>query len=254
MKANIGIIGIVGSELKKDFRGTLQRLRALGYSGIELGLGSFEEHGGVSAVAEALRAADLKLITVHTMGFSLRDKFSAHLDVFAATGCKHATISWSELNSPESINADVAFYNEIAPRLREAGVCLCYHNHDHEFRLQFGGRNAMHMLLQQTRDSLAVHFDVAWATFGGVNPVAFLECYAGRVPLVHLKDLYDLTVSGCFTTVGTGKVDIAGSARAAIAAGAEWLTVEQDQPRGITGFELATASILNLRNLGIEPA
>lgn len=253
MNTKIGIIGIVQEELQKDFGGTLKRLRELGYSGIELGFGSIEANGGADNVRKLLKVAGMELITLHTLREPLRDKFKEHGDALAATGCRHLTVSWAPTDSSDSINADAAFYNQIAPALNEAGVRLCYHHHDHEFRLQFGGIAALDLLLRQTTDSLALHADVAWAAFGGVDPVALIERHAGRIPIVHLKDLYDLSVRGCFTTVGTGKVDIRACCHAAMQAGVEWLSVEQDQPRGIGGFDLATASMLNLRNLGIAP-
>ncbi len=251
MKTNIGIIGIVGPEMERDFSGTLARLRELGYRGIEFTLDTLKKHGGPAAVGSVLKAADMSLVTLHTLREPLRDNLAEHLDALAATGGKHLTISWGPLDSLDSIKQDADLYNALAPEIHKAGARICYHNHEHEFLIRLNGRHAIHPLLEQTKTSLALHLDVAWAAFGGASPVALLERHAGRVPLVHLKDLYDLTVRDCFTTVGTGLVDIAGCVRAAITAGTEWITVEQDHPRGITGFDLAAASILNLRNLGL---
>jgi sugar phosphate isomerase/epimerase len=251
MKPKIGIIGIVSRDLDRDFSGTLARLRELGYQGIELTLDLIRKHGGPSAVGSALKAADMELVTIHTLREPLRDNLAEHLDALAATGGKHITISWAPLDSSESVKQDADFYKSIAPAIHEAGARLCYHNHEHEFVVRLAGRHALHPLFEQTKGALDLHLDVAWATFGGANPVALLECYAGRIPIVHLKDFHDLTVRDCFTALGTGLVDIAGCIRAAATTGVEWLVVEQDQPRRLTGFDLATASMLNLRDLSI---
>jgi sugar phosphate isomerase/epimerase len=254
VKTKIGIIGMVWPELDRDFAGTAARLRELGYQGIELTVDIFRKHGGPEAVASMLKAADLSLITLHTLREPLRENLSEHLDILAATGGKHITISWGPLDSRESITRDAEFYNSIAPEIGKLGARLCYHNHEHEFLVRLDGRQAIHYLLEETKhtNSLFLHLDVAWAAFAGANPVAVLECHRNRVALVHLKDLYDLTVRDCFTAVGTGLVDIAGCVRASLSAGVEWITVEQDHPRGISGFDLATASMLNLRNLGFS--
>lgn len=253
MQAKIGIIGIVSRELEQDFPGTLLRLSELGYAGIEMSLSSINRHGGPERVAAALQAAGLELITLHTLREELRDNPTVLHEALAATACRHLTISWSPTDTPESVKADASLYKEAAASLAASGVRLCYHHHEHEFLIRFNGEAALDHLLKQTKDALALHADIAWAAFGGVNPVALIERHAGRVPLVHLKDLYDLSVRGCFTTLGTGIMDVRGCVAAALAAGSEWLTVEQDQQRGIQGMELAAASILNLRTLGVVP-
>ncbi|MGC9450208.1 MAG: sugar phosphate isomerase/epimerase family protein [Oceanipulchritudo sp.] len=248
MKPKIGIIGIIGKELQADLPGTLHRLRELGYAGIELGFAGMDKLGGMDTVATALGSAGMELITLHTLREPLRDNLQEHLGCLAATGCRHVTVSWSPADSEESIAADAALYREIAPAIHAAGARLCYHHHDHEFRIRFNAHCALDRLLAAAGpEVLQLHADIAWAAFGGVQPAALIERHAGRVPLVHLKDLHDLSIRGCFTALGTGLVDIPAALHAARAAGVEWLTVEQDSPRRLAGFDLATASILNLR-------
>lgn len=37
-------------------------------------------------------------------------------------------------------------------------------------------------------DTLALEADVFWVSVAGHNPVEFLKSYAGRIPMVHLKN------------------------------------------------------------------
>ncbi len=253
MKSKLGIIGIVREEMAADLGGTLRKLKAAGYSGVEFGFGSFKGMGGAAAVGRAMAEAGMEVVTCHAGREDLKERFGALVEACREAGSRHVTISWAEMDSPESIKADAALYNEVGPRLGKEGITLCYHNHEHEFMTRLGSRMPMDMLLQQTApEALQVNLDIAWAAYGGIQPVAFMERYAGRIPILHMKDLRDLTVRGCFTALGTGLIDVAGCVRAARDAGVSWLVVEQDQPWRLKGMDLAVASALNLRELGFE--
>jgi sugar phosphate isomerase/epimerase len=93
--------------------------------------------------------------------------------------------------------------------------------------------------------------DVAWITLGGADPAHILRKMAGRVPAIHLKDVYDTDEIGKWTAVGTGVVKIKESIEAATEIGVEWMTVEQDQLRNLSGLETATVSYLNLKEKGL---
>jgi hypothetical protein len=47
-------------------------------------------------------------------------------------------------------------------------------------------------------------------------------------------------------------VNLHDSLRAAAEGGCGWFIVEQDKPRRLQGLDLATAAVLNLRELGLE--
>lgn len=252
MNSALGIIGIVGEALAKDRRGTLERLRHMGYRGIELGLSTFAEAG--SAWVDDLRATGMEVITCHLGREALRaEVLGATLETLQRSGARHATVSWAEAASVGQIQEDAALYNEAGARLRDAGITLCYHNHEHEFTNRFDGRTAFDILLNAARpESLSINLDVAWAAYGGADPVALLWRYAKRVRILHVKDLYHLGPRGCFTAPGTGVLDLHACLRAAAEGGCGWFVVEQDQPRRLQGLDLAQAAALNLRELGLE--
>lgn len=82
--------------------------------------------------------------------------------------------------------------------------------------------------------------DVFWVSVGGGDPVELLRRYAGRVPLIHLKDKaagtpvqYNEAVAGtAFKEVGAGTLDFAAILRAASTAGVKHYFVEQDSTPG----------------------
>ncbi len=137
-------------------------------------------------------------------------------------------------------------------RLAAEGITLCYHNHEHEFQTVFSGIYALDILAEHTDPAaLSFELDIAWITFGGEDPVKVLTRYAGRVPAIHVKDLSRLDERGHFTAVGTAVVPVRASVETAIKLGIEWVVVEQDTLRHLTGMETAAVSIMNLKEMGL---
>jgi sugar phosphate isomerase/epimerase len=73
-----------------------------------------------------------------------------------------------------------------------------------------------------------LELDLGWVWWAGEDPVALLERFRGRTPLVHVKDLRARGTRE-YCAVGDGGV---GYDRVVPAADAEWLVVEQDEHDG----------------------
>jgi len=128
-----------------------------------------------------------------------------------------------------------------------------------------------HLYAVVSADLLQTQLDTCWVNVAGESPVAYINKYAGRCPLVHFKDfymegpksgepLYELIgieerraarkSSFEFRPVGHGLQDIPAILKATIASGAEWIVVEQDNSVGRPALEAAEMSIRYLRSLG----
>jgi sugar phosphate isomerase/epimerase len=77
--------------------------------------------------------------------------------------------------------------------------------------------------------NVALELDAYWAAHGRQDPIALLRRLAGRVPLVHLKDLGPAP-EFADRPVGAGTLPWDRIIPAAEAAGAQWFIVEQDHP------------------------
>jgi sugar phosphate isomerase/epimerase len=124
-------------------------------------------------------------------------------------------------------------------RAKSHGLQLCYHNHAFEFE-PMNGTTPLQILMSETDPSLVkLEMDIFWVIVAGHNPVDLLKTYAGRVPLLHLKDKdkslaataqYNENVpKETFKEIGNGSIDIPAVLKAADAAGAKHYFVEQDQ-------------------------
>ena len=83
---------------------------------------------------------------------------------------------------------------------------------------------------------------------GGECPAGYLRKYAGRAPLVHLKDMLDDDAK-TFAEVGEGILDWDAVFAESEAGGAVWGIVEQDRCQR-PPLESANLSFENLRKWG----
>ena len=235
----------VRTAVEEDFFGTLKRLKEFGYDGVEFaGLYGYTP----DEVKKMCEDAGLVPISAHV---SLQDFSECPEKVvsdYAKIGCRFLAIPWlNDADRPggkcwEDTKKKIS---RIADVCEEAGITLLYHNHDFEFLPYEGG----YLLdaIYAADDRLQSELDTCWAAVGGEEPAAYLEKFAGRAPVVHLKD-FDL--SGPlpkflqqrlgkkgegekqleFRPVGYGMQDVESLLAAAKKVGAGWLVVEQDNP------------------------
>jgi sugar phosphate isomerase/epimerase len=246
----LGLIGIVHEEANADFWGTMERLAAMGYQGVE----TVERHlldGDPATNLARFRTLGLEHLTVSADRDALRDRLDDIRRRAVDSGAGRVSVWWSEADSREGLRRDAELYNSAGSLLRKDGIKLCYHNHDQEFRNLIDGAYALDFLALNT-DPAALFFniDIGWVAVGGEDPARVLARLKGRVPAIHVKDFADLSDRKSFTAVGTGAVDIAGALQVAEQTGVEWAIVEQDTLRNLSAIETATAAVLHLRERG----
>jgi sugar phosphate isomerase/epimerase len=72
---------------------------------------------------------------------------------------------------------------EIAARF---GLSIFYHNHTHEFRIDRGSY-VMDTFLANTPDNVVVELDLGWALCAGVDVIAWMKKWPGRIGSLHIK-------------------------------------------------------------------
>ncbi|MEO6893064.1 MAG: sugar phosphate isomerase/epimerase [Ktedonobacteraceae bacterium] len=234
----------VRDETARDFAGTLRRVAEMGYPAVE-----FAGYGGLTSkeMAALLAETGLRAVATHVGLAVLEQDLEAAISYCLEIGCSLLVIPWlaPELRNAASIRSLAPRFNEMGRRCREHGVTFGYHNHDFEFQ-QSDGEYLLDILLKETDPALVtLELDVYWAAYAGVDPIAYLRRYAGRVPLVHLKDM---SADRTYTEVGDGLLDIAGICKAGQESGVQWYAVEHDQPR-MPSLESARRSLENLRRM-----
>lgn len=162
--------------------------------------------------------------------------------------------------------------DEMAARLSEQGIDLYYHNHHVEF-IKYDGEYLMDIIRNNTK-KLGFELDVHWIQRGGENPVTYIEKFAGRIRLLHLKD-YRIAFnppapapgadpkeimmaffkafrvdSVQFAEVGEGNLPMKEIIDTGLRCGSEYFLIEQDDQYGRDPYDCLITSRDNLIKLG----
>jgi sugar phosphate isomerase/epimerase len=214
-------------ECERDLEGVLRAVREIGYEGVEL----FELHGrDAHAVRRLLDELELDVCGRHVLLDAIEGNLDELAEELRAVGTDRLVLGWiAPPATAAEADAVVERIAGVAPRVRDAGLRLGFHNHDAELRPLEDGRTVLDRLA--ALDELFFEVDLGWAWFAGVEPAGLVERLAPRVPLVHVKDLAP-EAEQRFVPVGDGDVGYRELLPAIEGFGVEWLLVEQDETDG----------------------
>lgn len=229
-KMKLGLItGIVGDELAKDWDATLDRLKQLGYEGVELGMGSLES-AGLSATEARKRVQDrgMEVMSLFAGWGPFDTEAEKHIDCALDLGCDYMVWGWSPANDPEEMKKVLPVMHKAASMVAAAGMTLLYHNHDHEFLAARDDGTSFDWLMKQFRpDLMQCELDVGWVAYGKQDVVETIGNYRDRCPILHMRDIGDPETRGGFIEVGEGSLDLQGILQAGAETGAsKWAVVE----------------------------
>lgn len=211
----------VRDEFRRDFAGTVTAVARMGYPAVELaGYGNLD----AKSAAEAVKAAGLRVSGMHVGLPALRanpEQIAIDAHGFGARDVTCPFVSPVLLGSADACRRLGEELGRIGAVLRAYGLRFSFHNHAHELALIDGRRALDWMLDAAAPQDLAWQADVFFLQTSGCNPSACLRAVGRRVPLVHLKDEYEL---------GQGPVDFPALFETIDQLGAaEWLIVEQEK-------------------------
>ncbi|OWA37008.1 sugar phosphate isomerase [Saccharibacillus sp. O16] len=251
--AKVGLqLYTVREEMEKDFRGTLEKVAALGYQGVEFH--TFFGHGA-EEVKSILDELGLVALGTHTGYHQLLE----HLDEELAY---NKQIGNHTLIVPYMVEEDRAWsevfenLKKLGAHTREQGGVLCYHNHDFEMTEEIDGKPVFDAMYDTvSAEDLKVEMDTCWVHYGGYDPVEYIHRYKGRLPIIHLKDMTrDADGKAITAELGAGEINLQAIADAAIEAGVEWIVVEQDYCAGGKPLESIATSMEWIKKYAAEGA
>lgn len=234
------------SEMEKDVAATLDRVAEIGYREVEFA-GYFGH--APAEIRGFLEAAGLRAPAAHVGPELVEEAWPETLEAALEAGHEYVVVPSVPASMRGSLDAwrrTAERFTRAAEEARAAGLRFAYHNHDFEFR-ELEGRIPMDVFLETADpDLVEMELDLFWIVHGGGDPLAFIERWAGRIPLVHVKDR---TPDGRMVDVGAGAIDWAAIFRRRERAGIRHYFVEHDDPDG--PFRSVTASYRYLRDLEV---
>lgn len=251
----------VRDEAGRDFLTTLKELKKIGYDGAELA-GLYGN--SAEKAAEMIKEAGLIPVSAHVPVAEWESDVEKTADDYKTIGCEYVAIPYVDEEGgqrpggakfPEFLD----LVRKTAKAVNKRGMTLLYHNHDFEFVTLPNGKYGLDEIYSAIpADLLQTEVDTCWVSVAGVNPAEYIRKYAGRSPVVHLKDYSgqksakkaDSSEKFRFRAIGDGCQDWKAILQAALDAGSKWVVVEQDSHSDFTPMEDMRRSREYLRSLG----
>ncbi|MDE1178601.1 MAG: sugar phosphate isomerase/epimerase [Edaphobacter sp.] len=227
---------MVRKEAPKDLAGVLKKIRAIGFTQVEL-----------YPIAYTHQAAELKAMVEdaglgHDSAHFDFDSIPARIGYAKELGLKYMVCSilpekyWG---GPGNFKAAAYNLNEWGKLVRNAGMKLVFHNHNYEFKRLPDGETGFDVLMKNTDDDLVkLEFDLYWLIQAGQDPAMMMKKYRNRLVMIHLKDrVADSPVNyrpqdeQHITELGKGSIDWAPLISQARAQGVKLAFVDQDETK-----------------------
>ncbi|WP_141504468.1 sugar phosphate isomerase/epimerase family protein [Paenibacillus luteus] len=213
-----------------DFPGVLRELARIGYGAVQFaGFYGYDR----AILKSVLKETGLHVSGLHYGGDELlndTERAIAEAKFFGTPDIVCAGIG-EEYRDEAGYRMLKLRFNELADRLQSEGLRISYHNHAFEFETAVDGKDGLSYLIAPEEDNVILaEPDVYWLKKGGHDPVEFLAPYAGRVPILHMKDMTD-DEEQAYAEIGTGTIDFDAIIRWGEESGVEWYVVEQDSCR-----------------------
>ena len=254
--------------LSEDFLGGIKMLSELGYKEIEmygpfpfsaesakkgwegaakmLGFGGSGYFGlDIKEIKTILADHGLKTTGTHTDLDTLLTNMGPLAEAANALGQKYVTLPAIPEDKRKTLDdyrkmADT--FNAIGDSAKKHGVRFGYHNHGYGFA-PMNEKVPFEVLVDNTDPNLVfLEMDIFWTAAAGADPVQYLNKYANRYKMLHIKDMKEKkTFSGdggdmsqwmplfpYMTSAGDGVMDLKGILDTAHKIGVENYYVEQD--------------------------
>jgi sugar phosphate isomerase/epimerase len=244
----------VKDDLKRDFEGTLAKLAALGFEGVEFA-GDFGRYANDPAGLRAFLAKQkLQCAGAHLDFAALSpERFDKTTAFYQAVGCRNLVVAWDGRGaSAEGAAAIARDMTALSSALAPLGMRIGYHNHAQEMTGP-DGRTPWDVIAGRTPQDAILQQDIGWTVFAGKDPVVLVKRYPDRTVSAHFKaKLAEGAVGKALVKpiIGQDRTDwpaVYAAARAE--GGAEWIVLEQEEyPDGMRPLEAVAASLRGLQD------
>ncbi len=240
----------VKDDVKRDFEGTLSKLAAMGFQGVEFA-GEFGRFGGDGpGLRTFMTTTGLRCAGAHLDFDALgKQRFAATTAFYKAAGCELLVIAMDQraqtTHGARAVAADLA---RLAARLKPLGMQIGYHNHAVEMA-GATGQTPWDEIARGTPPAVVLQQDTGWTVYAGKDPASVMARYPGRTRSAHFKAKLAPGTAGT-PIIGRDKTDWPTVFRAACASGARWVVLEQEEyPDGMTPLEAVAASLAGLQKV-----
>ncbi len=221
-------------ETPDTYLDAMKKIREIGYT-------HFQTAGKTTTIEEAefykkcANEAGLRICGTHFDWKIITENFDLALKIHEILGTKNMGIGGMPGGSPRSEKDALLKFidtaNEVGHKLSKYGMKFTYHNHSFEFA-KIEGKTLMDYLIDGF-DPSVVSFvlDTYWVQNGGYDVRKMIERLAGRIDILHLKDMgvsLDEKKTD-ITEIGNGNINFEDIIPLAEKVGVKDFVVEQDR-------------------------
>ena len=188
---NFGFIsGIAGEAMKTDWKGTLKKAAEFGFTEIE---GGSNYASSAKEFLSYCKEVGIKAIASGTSLDPFMQEPQKYFDQFNELKLKYAVVYWPWMGGGpfmlEDCKKSAEMLNELGAKTKANGLQLLWHNHDKEFKEMEEGLPFDYLMKNTDPELVQCEMDIYWVKKGGADPLEFLKKYAGRIPVLHVKDM-----------------------------------------------------------------
>lgn len=221
-------------QTEEDVRESFQKIRKYGYTqvqtipcGIPCGLlGKIAEEEGI------------EIVGTHNSFDTLLKNTEKIIEENQQLGSRNVGIgSYNRYESLDDVKRFIEQANQIGDKVAVHGMKFTYHNHSQEFIKWENGKTTMDMLVEGLNPrTTSFVLDTYWVQFGGADVRYWIEKLAGRIDILHLKDMKLILASDCgkvrkvqqYAEIGAGNLNWELILQSAGKSGVQYYIVEQD--------------------------
>ena len=221
-------------ETPETYLAAMKQIREIGYT-------HFQTAGKTTTVEEAefyKKCADeagLRICGTHFDWKIITEDFDRALKIHEILDTKNMGIGsmpgGSARTEKDALLAFIDTANEVGNKLAKYGMKFTYHNHHFEFA-KIEGKTIMEYLIEGfDPDVVSFVLDTYWVQCGGYDVRKMIERLAGRIDILHLKDMgvsLDEKKTD-ITEIGNGNINFEDIIPLAEKTGVKDFVVEQDR-------------------------
>lgn len=171
-----------GMESKLSMEEKLQNAAEIGYVGVEFA-GGYDNITS-DEMKKMLDELNLDAISAHVGMDAVVDT----LPYMAKLGAKMIIVPGYPFASKAEALELAKLLNKKGKEATKYGIKIGYHNHTSEFYLDEGKPLLDYVIENTDPEYVSFELDCGWASAAGVNPVEYINKYAGRFIAVHVKE------------------------------------------------------------------
>ena len=137
--------------------------------------------------------AGIRFVGTHYSWNRIQNDIKGTIAYHRTLGVNEIGIGGIGAKTLEELRAFIKTFNELGKIYHKEGFVLSYHNHSGEFSNEFkpfeGKTKYDHLLDELDPETVKFNLDAGWAQMAGMDVRALIEKMAGRINILHVKDV-----------------------------------------------------------------